>query len=170
MEIETKTASLETFSVTIRALHVNGKQMTLAVFRQLPVENETPDDEKWGIVRYAIKDQGDIWLVFSHEGRLYRRALDPYANVRRDREWIEDYTTRIAECDEDLAKPLDPASLDPYGYGRKMQHDRRERTKKERESWVKSLLHHEAAFKKETARAERDALIVNALPQLFIAV
>lgn len=75
MEIETKTASLETFSVTIRALHVNGKQMTLAVFRQLPTGQEQDGDEKWGTVRYTIKDTGDVWLVFSHEGHLCRRAI-----------------------------------------------------------------------------------------------
>lgn len=76
MEIETKTASLETFSVTIRALHVNGKQMTLAVFRQLPERPEGKDDQPWGIVRYAIKDAGDVWLVYSSDSRLYRRAIN----------------------------------------------------------------------------------------------
>ena len=35
--IETQNASIDTLSVTIRSLHVNSKQMTLAVFRQLPV-------------------------------------------------------------------------------------------------------------------------------------
>lgn len=38
VEIETKRASLDTMSVTIQALHVSGKQMTLAVFRQLPAK------------------------------------------------------------------------------------------------------------------------------------
>ena len=76
MEIETKHASLDTLAVTIKTLHVNGKQMTLAVFRQLPIKNEDKNSELWGIVRYSIKDSGDIWLVFSDNGVLYRRALD----------------------------------------------------------------------------------------------
>jgi hypothetical protein len=63
-------------AVTIRALHVNGKQMTLAVFRQLPIRKEQEDSVLWGTVRYGIKDEGDLWLVFSHEGKLFRRALD----------------------------------------------------------------------------------------------
>jgi len=75
MEIETKNASLDTLAVTIKTLHVSGKQMTLAVFRQLPIKYENKDAELWGIVRYSIKDSGDIWLVFSNNGILYRRAL-----------------------------------------------------------------------------------------------
>ena len=75
MEIETKNASLDTLAVTIKTLHVSGKQMTLAVFRQLPIKYVYKNSELWGIVRYSIKDDGDIWLVFSDNGILYRRAL-----------------------------------------------------------------------------------------------
>lgn len=73
--IETKNASLDTLQVTIRALHVNGKQMTLAVFRQLPTDMEDDESELWGMVRYTIKDEGRLWLVFSRGGRLWRRSL-----------------------------------------------------------------------------------------------
>lgn len=76
--IETQNASIDTLSVTIRSLHVNSKQMTLAVFRQLPVVPVYRDDgtlmplERWGLVRYEIKDEGKLWLVASHAGALYR--------------------------------------------------------------------------------------------------
>lgn len=82
MEIETRSASLETLSVTIQALHVSGKQMTLAVFRQLPVTHAYNDDgslrpmEYWGIVRYAIKDEGDAWVICASGGSLYRCPLN----------------------------------------------------------------------------------------------
>lgn len=78
--VETKNANLNTLSVTIQALHVSGKQMTLAVFRQLPVLDETEEAVLWGVVRYDIKDQGDLWLVYSLNGCLYRRAINltPY--------------------------------------------------------------------------------------------
>lgn len=36
IELESRAASIDTVSVTIKTLHVNKKQMTLAVFRQLP--------------------------------------------------------------------------------------------------------------------------------------
>lgn len=76
MQVETQNASLSTMAVTIKALHVNGKQMTLAVFRQLEQKKENEQAELWGCVHYEIKDQGSIWLVFSQDGHLYRRALD----------------------------------------------------------------------------------------------
>jgi len=76
MQVETQNASLSTMAVTIKALHVNGKQMTLAVFRQLEQKRENEQAELWGCVHYEIKDQGSIWLVFSQDGHLYRRPLD----------------------------------------------------------------------------------------------
>jgi hypothetical protein len=91
MDIETKNASLDTLAVTILALHVSGKQMTLAVFRQLPEGVEQQGSELWGTVRYAIKDSGDLWLVFSNDGRLFRRSL----NLRSP--WAEKYELRKAE-------------------------------------------------------------------------
>lgn len=76
MDIETKTVSLEALSVTIRALHVNGKQMTLAVFRQLPMRFEgfPSTYDAWGIVQYEIRSTTE-WLVFSAGGVLCRRSL-----------------------------------------------------------------------------------------------
>lgn len=74
--IETKHAALDTLSVTIQALHVSGKQMTLAVFRQLPrIKDINAEHELWGIVRYSIKDEGDVWLVLSISGVLYRKRI-----------------------------------------------------------------------------------------------
>ena len=75
MEIETKNASLDTLAVTILALHVSGKQMTQAVFKQLPEGREIDGDSLWGVVRYKIKDSYSLWLVFSSGDRLYRRGL-----------------------------------------------------------------------------------------------
>ena len=78
MQVETKSASLDTLAVTIQALHVSGKQMTLAVFRQLPSIRAYNDDgsllplEYWGVVRYSIKDEGELWVICAHGGRLYR--------------------------------------------------------------------------------------------------
>lgn len=82
LHIETKSATLDTLAVTIQALHVSGKQMTLAVFRQLPTTLAYGEDgsllplEYWGVVRYAIKDEGDAWVVCATGGRLYRCPLN----------------------------------------------------------------------------------------------
>ena len=72
--------------------------MTLAVFRQLPNAREREDSELWGVVRYAIKGEGDLWLVFSHDGTLRRRALDsrsPWA----DRSHLKKLTNDLARAE-----------------------------------------------------------------------
>lgn len=78
MIVETKNASLDTMAVTIHALHVSGKQMTLAVFRQLPVASMFLDSGErddslhyWGVVRYKIGDDKE-WVVAERDGRLFR--------------------------------------------------------------------------------------------------
>lgn len=82
MIVETKNASLDTMSVTIKALHVSGKQMTLAVFRQLPVISAFDSEgglellDFWGLVRYPIKDEACLWAVASSEGILYRCSAE----------------------------------------------------------------------------------------------
>jgi len=80
-------ATLSTPQVEIKALSVSGKQMTLAVFRQLPLAAAIRKEEgllfddvcSWGIVRYEIKDRGelpcDLWAVMWPKGALYRGAL-----------------------------------------------------------------------------------------------
>lgn len=164
MEIETKTASLETFSVTVRALHVNGKQMTLAVFRQLPIRKEKPDDEKWGVVRYAIKDQGDVWLVFSGDGRLYRRALElqPDAETRK---WHSATRRELERAQKDYGGrcPPPPDAEDWKKNNYKVGQDKLKRLTDEymeaKDFWEDEL---------KAAGAERHLL--DTLPQLFIAV
>ncbi len=98
MQVETKNASLDTMAVTIKTLHVSGKQMTLAVFRQLPNAREREDSELWGVVRYAIKGEGDLWLVFSHDGTLRRRALDP-RNPWADRSYLKKLAGDLARAE-----------------------------------------------------------------------
>jgi len=68
--VEAKNATLDTLAVTILALHVSGKQMTQAVFKQLPEGREEEGDPMWGIVRYS-----GLWIIFSSKGTLYRREL-----------------------------------------------------------------------------------------------
>lgn len=98
MEIETKNASLDTLAVTILALHVSGKQMTQAVFKQLPEGREVEGDSLWGVVRYQIKDSYSLWLVFSSGDRLYRRGLSfDYqlrSRARYERGILDEYLSR----------------------------------------------------------------------------
>lgn len=166
MEIETKTASLETFSVTIRALHVNGKQMTLAVFRQLPVGHEQDGDSEWGQVRYTIKDSGDVWMVFSHDGRLYRRALNPRmdsqysrAALRGERDLLSltgHHNRSLLRLQHYYDKDAVPNAIAEY----------EEQASEIREDIREAY----EASSREAERAQRDERLLAALPQLFIAV
>jgi hypothetical protein len=76
--VEAKQASLSTLSVTIQALHVSGKQMTLSVFRQLPVDDVYCFPSRhtlWGTVRYPLKHDGELvdeWVVAECYGTLFR--------------------------------------------------------------------------------------------------
>lgn len=71
-------ATLRTLEVTIKSLTVSGKQMTLAVFRQLPGKSPLAGGSLiqgasyWGVVHYKIKDEGNLWVVFVLGGVLHR--------------------------------------------------------------------------------------------------
>lgn len=104
-------ATLNTLSVTIKALMVSGKQMTLAVFRQLPFEDSAglltqdghlrQDLNYWGRVCYSIKGEGDHWVVLESEGQLYRADLphiNSYQHLLTNAEWQLDKA--IKEADE----------------------------------------------------------------------
>jgi len=84
IQILTSEASLDTVSVTLEALRVGPRQMTMAVFRQLPIvhvmraADVDPRLVFWGKVRYPIKNQGDVWAVVEKDGHLYRGQLDGF--------------------------------------------------------------------------------------------
>ena len=106
--ISSTEAKLKTLNVTIQALAVNGKQMTLAVFRQLPIgpiQNDRrellPEIRLWGLVRYNIKDEGDLWVVFDKDGILYRSRFPmPYSEVRLAERSIEQWERILREADQ----------------------------------------------------------------------
>jgi hypothetical protein len=143
MEIETKNASLDTLAVTILALHVSGKQMTQAVFKQLPEGRESEGDSLWGVVRYQIKDSYSLWLVFSSGDRLYRRGLSfgytPMNNTNYKIHILDNYKRtiskylnggkftdgqldKIAEYEDDIADAieLDRIDLSKQQYDKKL--------------------------------------------------
>ena len=81
--VKAEEATLKTMAIAIRAISVNNKQMTLAVFRQLPTteivdaKGEKRELNYWGIVRYPIRDEGKLWAVAEVEGQLFRcRVID----------------------------------------------------------------------------------------------
>lgn len=84
MQIEVREAALKTFQVSIQALLVSGKQMTLAVFRQLDesraIDRRTGEvtGKLWGRVNYhsgCDREDGHIHCVFEMDGSLYRDSV-----------------------------------------------------------------------------------------------
>jgi hypothetical protein len=80
--LKTKDVSLTTFSVTIKALHVDSKKMTLAVFKQLPCIDLYDDNGNifvgfniWGYVKYSI-GIAYYWAVLDYEGTLFRGDIN----------------------------------------------------------------------------------------------
>jgi hypothetical protein len=96
-------AILQTLQVSIKALTVKGKQLTLSVFRQFPVEDAYEVDgglrqgvAYWGLVRYKIKDQASEWFVLEIEGSLYRASAEkPYEEVHSTRKLIREMENSI---------------------------------------------------------------------------
>lgn len=154
MQVETKNASLDTLAVTIQALCVSGKQMTLAVFRQLPeAELCLPcggRDERlswWGLVRYKIGEAGDLWVVAEKDGILCRCSAS------------NSDAKSLAAGVEELAKMI-RTRRGLYFRGRNFNHI----DDVVGEHAVQAEKLDRALFRQETIDAARD------LPQLFIAV
>ncbi len=157
MEIEAKSASLDTMAVTIQALHVSGKQMTLSVFRQLPTisifddEGDPIHDAKpWGFVRYDIKGQGDEWAVISKDGKLYRGIMLHEVGT-------EDRLAREIERLREAAERHDNAFRNHYSCVKKAEMFRRNADELELMRGISS-------------RADATIEHFRSYPQLFIAV
>jgi len=150
--IETKHATLSTMAVTIQALHVSGKQMTLAVFRQLPRRTEEHESELWGVVRYEVKDEGGLWLVLSTAGLLFRRRLNPNVETygyRRDHARLLREVEMLKAAIRNWGPEYRVASL--------AEAEEKLRALEEDHDW-------------EQKRGAHDARLLAELPQLFIAV
>ena len=171
MDVETKSASLDTMAVTIQALHVSGKQMTLAVFRQLPIAFAYEHDghlndelEHWGLVRYGIKDDGSRWLVASRDKKLFR------CNVDYDKWWPS-----VQLANEELAKAKQhilwlaahkyPVPLDMKRWDRDLGS-----FVNKTQGELEDAVHTSERILREAITAARSQSLLLNLPQLFIAV
>lgn len=94
--IEHRDAAIRTVQVEIKALLVESKQMTLAIFRQLQLEQVIGEDgclngDPWGIVNYypgpcAKKDLSHhLHVIWLREGLLRRSCVEK--NPRADPQW-----------------------------------------------------------------------------------
>lgn len=165
--VQAKDAKLRTLQVTIESLTVEGKQMTLAVFRQLPsmdIEDRegklVPEVRLWGLVRYQIKDEGGLWVVAEKGGILYRAAMPALPHMYYTQREVEKAeaarnkhkggTTReenwFHEAEQDLEKAERGerpsfALFDFYGFSQDaIIEEARRRLEEHRTAWTKSVL------------------------------
>lgn len=79
-------ATTKPLTISIAALRIDGRKMTISVFQQLPRVSPFADPEAvkptvrtdivpWGYVRHTIKGDGSLWLVAECDGKLCRIAL-----------------------------------------------------------------------------------------------
>ena len=165
--IDVEDVAIKTPVVTIKALTVSGKQMTLAVFRQLPVSEWCETQESWGFVRYKIKDEGDYWLVFSREGTLWRRIVAEVPAtyyVKKSKQILKN----IIEFETELKKQNSTKYFLLFRGHRGIEVSR-ENVKEQINEVRKLVLEEEQLFSIATQRYEFDTNLKNTLPQLYIA-
>jgi hypothetical protein len=71
--------------VTVLALRVDGKKMSLQLFRQVPhvawLDGDGNPDQSmrpWGRVLYRIPGEGESWMLVEKDGQLARCRIDVY--------------------------------------------------------------------------------------------
>lgn len=163
MNLQTSKASIETFGVTIRLLHVDKKKMTLAVFRQIPKGEADDNSTNWGVVHYPHDDE-QKWLVFSRGERLYKRAICefPRLGIRSRESRLRDL--KEAEYDASLNRRV-------YDGGEALSASE---SKLIRLAAVRQARLALDSFESEKAKElefyEQEKRLINDLPQLFIAL
>lgn len=131
VDLETADASVTTATVTIKALQVGRKQMTISVFRQLP-ESPLIDEEKvellgqpWGYVNYRWGDQKGTHFIFQKGSRLYRNCfLVRDSGNFADGDHPSGFSTHLAEAEKivrlyvysNVIKGDIPDWYDPYNH------------------------------------------------------
>lgn len=105
---ESKQAYIGTQEVTIQVLRVDGKKMTLQLFRQIPQNQWLKEDSQpnealmpWGRVHYKIPKEGTEWLLAERGGKLYRCNIDRPSTS----DWtVKFYEQAVTDDQDKLAK------------------------------------------------------------------
>ena len=170
--IDIRDVELKTPVITIQAMTVSGKQMTLAVFRQLPIGVWTADCEPWGYVRYAIKDQGSLWLVFSTHGILKRRLFETEKpSTRQTNQWLNAVAvvegTDWENKAEGLCDSIQVIEMDAPWRHQWLKKEEVNDYLTEAKKWI---LWEQKTYEEHLACYKHDGALFDRLPQLFIAV
>ena len=165
--INSSEATLKTLSVTISTLSVNERQMTLSVFRQLPVikviDRGKIQGQSWGIVRYKIKDEGDVWVVVEKDGVLHRSLVPGHIDTEYEKNKIGNLRSKLGLLEEELE---DAGDENAYSWRHKRAREEILRIQRDITDTFENMYKYD---KHNEAYAEYKQ-ILDKLPQLFIAV
>ena len=160
-------------TVSVSLLHVDGKQMTLAFFKQIEVWTGIPDScNILGRVDYGIKGRGDRWFVFIIDGQIGKTVVIDESKEGKMKSALQEATEylRTAEAEAKNAQGQLAHTGDDCG-----QYEAT-RLKGNVERWNEIVLETEkeiSMLKKniplEIERARRYSETLEASPQLFIA-
>ncbi len=112
----TSQATVESLSIEVKALRIDGRKMTITFFQQLPnvrllmnPKGEEPTIREglkpWGYVRHKIRDEGDLWLVSERNGELCRSSLhimEEYQYSRNSENILSEFRREILTRYEQL--------------------------------------------------------------------
>ena len=124
MQIETERVELATFGVTLKALMVDKRQMTMGVFRQLDrgdwLDHETGLERGilWGRVNYFWGDckKDHLHIVWQQGDKILRDCLKDYADTQHLGQAVNNAVKLVAFILMDNEYPL----IEKEGYNRKV--------------------------------------------------
>jgi hypothetical protein len=166
-------AEVNTASISIRTLQIEGKQVTLAVFRQLLVEDIVSKEPSlrgvgWGHVNYLLDGCDGIHLVWQKGSELRRCIVERKLSVGSF--WhsppAHDYTPQTVER---FRQYSEDETLPARNFYREQYEGKRKKLDEWNEGRAAALhAHHQ----REQWAQSRNALVAPLfdLPQLFIAV
>ena len=105
--MNTQNIQTEDLAITIKTIRVDGKKMTMALFKQIPQRALSPDDfnnplvKIFGNVLYELDSFCQSWLVLADNGRLMRVG---YKAI--DKAYVNKYKEPIERAQEALAKSI----------------------------------------------------------------
>lgn len=91
-----KTIDVHRGTVTVCVLRLDGKRMTRAMFRQIPVVKLESWPDRYSVLGWVNDDRGP-WAIWSRDGQLVRSDIHGWGRAGADgrREPVTDYLRQV---------------------------------------------------------------------------
>lgn len=128
-QLNAETAIVTTAAIDVRCLTINGKQLTLSVFRQIPfrqivdMTNLRLNGLPWGIVNYfwgehSEETKGGIHVVWQEGNKLFRSLNKTVKEIKPtwSESFMRDPIRRVSVWDNTLHLSVEHFALNSSGY------------------------------------------------------